>query len=62
MDGDELVKGMNSFVEALKFVKSIQVTEVTREETPDGPLHTFTKKSITLDELRDEKQGDDKVE
>ena len=44
--GVELVKGMQEFLSLLKSGAPITVTEITQEQTPDGPLTTRRKKVI----------------
>lgn len=43
---DEILKSLTNFAEKLEKGEEIEVTEVKREETPDGPLHTFEKRTI----------------
>lgn len=45
-DLDDEIKALEEFADKLERGEPIEVTEVRREETPDGPLHTFTKKWI----------------
>lgn len=39
--GQKIIDGLEDFVTRLRTGKSIKATKVCREETPDGPLHTF---------------------
>jgi hypothetical protein len=40
--GAEIVAGLEDFLAKLKAGEPIPATRVTREDTPDGPLHTQT--------------------
>lgn len=40
---DLIIDALTDFTFKLENGKAIEVTEVRREETPDGPLHTFKK-------------------
>lgn len=42
--GERLIEGLQDIVQRMQNGDPINVTEVRREETPDGPLHTFKKK------------------
>lgn len=41
--GQKLISGLRQFAESLEKGYNIEYTEVRREETPDGPMHTFRK-------------------
>ncbi len=41
--GKQLIHGLRWFLRKLKSGKPINVTRVECHETPDGPMHTFTK-------------------
>lgn len=40
----DIIKALRDFADKLENGESIEITEVRREETPDGPMHVFTKK------------------
>lgn len=44
-----IVSGLEDFIKALEEGRPIKATKVTREETPDGPLHTFEKVEIKFE-------------
>lgn len=44
--GKQLADALADFVERLESGEDIEVTEVTREETPDGPMHVFRRKKL----------------
>jgi hypothetical protein len=44
--GGKMIRGMREFLDRLESGQPIEVTEVRREETPDGPLHTRVKKTV----------------
>lgn len=65
MTAEELTKQtlerLRRVTEKLEAGESLPVTIVRREETPDGPLHTFDKQHLTGEELcdlQDEEAGD----
>lgn len=43
-----VISGLDEFLKALKEGSPIKGTRVTREETPDGPLHTFEEVELVL--------------
>jgi hypothetical protein len=43
---EELIAGLTELADKLERGEPVEVTEVTREETPDGPLHTSRKKPL----------------
>lgn len=45
-----IIVGLEEFIKDLEAGRPIKATRVTREETPDGPLHTFEKVEIKLGE------------
>jgi hypothetical protein len=44
--GKEMIRGLREFLDRLESGQPIEVTEVRREETPDGPLHTRVRKTV----------------
>jgi hypothetical protein len=42
--GQKLIQRLKKITEALVNEEPIRVTEVTKIETPDGPMHLFEKK------------------
>jgi hypothetical protein len=42
----EIIKSLDELTKKLEKGEDIEVTEIKREQTPDGPLHTFKKKKI----------------
>lgn len=55
--GQKILDGLEGFLIQLRSGKSIKVTEVRREETPDGPMHTFKEKEIATDGKQDSISG-----
>lgn len=39
----DILTGLQKFADDLRDGNPIKVTKVVRHETPDGPMHTFTK-------------------
>ena len=48
--GKRLIKGLEEFLDKLKSGEEIEVTEVERFETSDGPMHVRKKKTLKKDE------------
>ncbi len=48
-----IVSGLEEFIKALEEGRPIKGTRVTREETPDGPLHTFEKVEIKFEKKKE---------
>lgn len=44
--GNKIVDRMRDFTERLRRGEPIEVIRVTRQETPDGPMHTFEKAKL----------------
>lgn len=42
----QIIKSFQELAEKLGSGQPIEVTEIKREETPDGPMHTRTKKIL----------------
>jgi hypothetical protein len=43
--GKDMIRGLREFLDQLESGQPIAITEVRREETPDGPIHTRVKKT-----------------
>jgi hypothetical protein len=55
--GQKILEGLEDFLVKLRTGQSIRVTEVRREETPDGPMHLFKEKEIAADGEEDHISG-----
>jgi hypothetical protein len=44
--GKDMIRGLREFLGKLESGQPIEITEVRREETPDGPIHTRVKKTV----------------
>lgn len=44
--GQKIIDGFEVFLRKLRRGEDISVTEVRRIDTPDGPMHTFDKKTL----------------
>ena len=44
-----IVTGLEDFIKALEEGRPIKGTKITREETPDGPLHTREEVEIKFE-------------
>jgi hypothetical protein len=47
------VDGLSAFVDRIKAGEPVHVTTVVRHETPDGPMHTFEPREVSLADLYD---------
>ena len=53
----KILDGLDDFLVKLRTGQSIRVTEVRREETPDGPMHLFREKEFATDGEEDHISG-----
>jgi hypothetical protein len=51
----EIPDRLEGFARQLEKGEEVEATEVRREETPDGPLHTFRRKKLRLGERKEER-------
>jgi hypothetical protein len=51
--GQKILDGLEGFLRKLRRGDDIQVTEVRRFDTPDGPMHTFEKKTLGREQDED---------
>lgn len=47
MNEEEILRRLEEFTKQLEEGQPIQVTQIRREETPDGPMHIVVRKSLS---------------